>query len=58
MVEEYHEAMRAQKIRDAAIYIINGIGEKAAVDYVNEVEYLREEAVRPGQAIEDEDGDV
>ncbi len=35
-----------------------GSGEKAAVDHVNEVEYSRNEAVRQGHVIEDEDGYV
>ncbi|EHU9446903.1 hypothetical protein KZY42_004406 [Vibrio vulnificus] len=58
MEEDDREAMRIQKMREAAIHIINGSGEKAAVDHVNEVEYLRDEAVREGNVIEDEDGYV
>lgn len=58
MEEDYRETMRVQKMREAAIHIINGLGEKAAVDYVDRVEYLREEAAREGHVIKDEDGYV
>lgn len=58
MEEEHCQAMRVQKMREAAIHIINGFGEKAAIDHVDEVEYLREEAAREGHVIRDEDGYV
>lgn len=58
MEEDVREAKRVQKMREAAIQIINGSGEKAAVDHVNKIEYLRDEAVRAGNVIKDEDGYV
>jgi hypothetical protein len=57
--EDYREAIREQRTREAAIIIIiNGLDHREAVNRVEEIEFLRKEAERKGEVILDYNEDI
>ncbi len=57
--EDYREAVREQRMREAAIIIIvNGLDYGEAVKRVEEREFLRKEAERKGEVILDDNEEV
>lgn len=56
--EEHRQAVFEERMREAAIHIIGGMGEKEAVAHVENIQWQREDARAKGQIIEDENGFV
>ncbi|MFY9261168.1 MAG: hypothetical protein WAO71_11745 [Gallionella sp.] len=54
--EEHRQAVFEDNMYEAAIHIIGGMGEKAAVSHVKDIQERREDAMANREIIEDENG--
>ena len=55
---KYQEYKQSSLLREAAIHVITGMSRVSAIEHVNEINYLREEAERVENVVRDEDGFV